>query len=345
MKSLFQIITKQVLSDRKGKTNYAQKYQKYKPFSHCSILGESQRKVYIYKYMTIDTALKCFDRKSDGLGSIRFSELSVWTDNYESRFYDADYSNFSYQPPRLLACCVTGERESEPGWVMYRNNNYSDFSDKKRTEDEKVRNAFCIQIKMRRKEFLKSLNEFAIKKKWRIVEGEVNYGLNNHHISVLHKKSFSTTRNGKVYTQETTGHKSFFHNFNEEKYLSLLLIKRMAYIYENEIRYFAIPQKGTLAENGCMAIGSKKLDKDFIYYIPMDWDSIISEIRVDDSCPDAIYNDFVSKIQSFFNKPITQKPRNMTGTQINERKDTIWISRYDINEDGSGDRGTIVVER
>ena len=41
-----------------------------------------------YRYMDLETALICLENKS-----LRFSEPSLWQDNYESRFYNANYKN------------------------------------------------------------------------------------------------------------------------------------------------------------------------------------------------------------------------------------------------------------
>ena len=62
----------------------------------------------IYKYMNLETALICLK-----LGKLRFSQISEWADEYEKRFYNADYSklgNIKGRTPKLYACCFCVQR-------------------------------------------------------------------------------------------------------------------------------------------------------------------------------------------------------------------------------------------
>ena len=77
-----------------------------------------EKKVYVYKYMTISTALICLKNNT-----LRFSlpTTSSWKDPYESRFYSAEYHNLRLGKRdfdrRLFACCVTKNKLSEPAWI------------------------------------------------------------------------------------------------------------------------------------------------------------------------------------------------------------------------------------
>ena len=77
----------------------------------------------VYKYMDMNTAIKCLE---EGKFTLRFSEPTVWNDNYEKRFYKADYKQFidttkgdEEIPSIVYACCFTRNKTSEAAWKTY----------------------------------------------------------------------------------------------------------------------------------------------------------------------------------------------------------------------------------
>ena len=61
----------------------------------------------------------------------------------------------------------------------------------------------------------------------------------------------------------------FNSSFGRNHYLSLLLIKRPAFYYENEFRYFIVPKKGTVNKQTFPTIR---------------WADMVDQIKVDSAC-------------------------------------------------------------
>lgn len=181
----------------------------------------------VYKYIDRRKFIEYVKKLNDGF-TICFQEPSQWTDPYESRFYEADYSslnniNFLDGHRKMYACCFAMHIESEPSWKMY-------VDDNNNNDDRKI----CIQLKINFKALLDYLNYY-IKEKlegnYMLVAGSVTYKEKSE-INKLHRPD----KNGNL-------NSLYFKNFSFTKYLKLLMIKRKAYIYEDEIRLFLIPTK------------------------------------------------------------------------------------------------------
>lgn len=177
---------------------------------------------FLYRYIP----LSCLTKR------IVFKEPSLWTDKFESRFYRAKYNQTKYPgfPKKLYALCTTLKRDSEAAWKMYLPQNGEPL----------------VQIKINRKTWLKYLNQFA-STRYRIYEGTVNYELKESHIAILHRPFYQRLDKGVLKCYNVTGHDDIFNHFDMDSFLSLLLLKRSAYRYENEVRYFIVPSE----EEGC----------------------------------------------------------------------------------------------
>lgn len=164
--------------------------------------------------------------------SIVFKEPFLWADKFESRFYRANYNQTKYQefPKKLYALCTTLKRDSEAAWKMYLPKNGEPL----------------VQLKINRMKWLEHLNKFAANR-YRIYEGSVNYDLKESHISILHKPTYQRLDKGVLKSHTVTGHDDIFNNFDMDSFMSLLLLKRDAYKYEDEVRYFIVP----LEDNEC----------------------------------------------------------------------------------------------
>lgn len=217
----------------------------FKNYPRCSCIGSRNKNRYIYKYMDIETAILCLQNKS-----IRFVEPTVWLDEYESRFYTADYSlitRHSKYIPKLFACCFTLSKTSEAARKTY-------------SYDKVGLASHCVQFRINKAKFRKLLDLYARDNNCKIYEGPMDYSHTDYIINTLH-----LTSNKK--------HSLIFNShFNLDNYLSLLLLKRQAFYYENEYRFFIIPQKNR-----------KKKAKDIIYpYI--EWPMVVEEIHIDHQC-------------------------------------------------------------
>lgn len=188
-----------------------QELNKLSNYKKVQTIGKSNGKQYIYKYMNAERALEFIANKN-----LCFVEPSSWNDPYESRFYNADYSNLKSfnQPQRIYSTCTTLNKTSEAAWKVYSYN-------------AKGLASRCVLFKIKRSIFLKQLDDFAVKNEFDFYEGKVNYLFYDSIIKDMHLK-------------DKPFYDIFFNNFNLDKYLNLLLIKRQAFEYENELRYFLI---------------------------------------------------------------------------------------------------------
>ncbi len=208
-------------------------------------IGSANRKHNLYKYMNAERAIQFIESKK-----ICFVEPVVWNDPYEKRFYTADYSNFNdYKPPKKIFCtCTTLNETSEAAWSIYSSNSTGLASR-------------CVQFKFNRREFLKTIDNFTVDNSFHFYEGSTVYDLDDYTIKNLHKR-------------ESLLFKKIFEDFDLTKYLNLLLIKRRAFEYENELRYFILPNN----------IG--KTDKLFIEF---NIKELIKSISIDHKCSDFEY--------------------------------------------------------
>lgn len=198
----------------------------------------------LYKYMTIDAFIAGLEGES-----WRFWEPNRWADNYEKRFYCANYHRITNDPEivqRVYATCLTRTRNNEAAWKVY--------------VGKEGLQAHCVQLEINTEVFLDKLLESG----YRIFERRVKY-LDEYQIQTLHKET-------------SNRHVDYFGGFNFNMFLNLLALKRDAYGYENEVRFFALDQKPLPRSTG------KKAE---CINIKMDWANVIRSIRIDSKCSDS----------------------------------------------------------
>ena len=80
-----------------------------------SWLDHLQHIDYCYKYMSLNRALSCLQNNY-----ICFSQPSQWGDQYEKRFYNAEYHvQGNKLLPKFYACCFTSKQDNEAAWIIY----------------------------------------------------------------------------------------------------------------------------------------------------------------------------------------------------------------------------------
>lgn len=219
----------------------------YSKNSYCFFIGAKNLSRHTFKYMDLETAMRCIKGKT-----IRFAQPDTWPDKYEGRFYNADYKNVTNNynnTPKLYACCVTFTKVSEAAWKTY-------------TYNKKGFGSRCVQFRFDKSKFRNELYKFAKsnkQSKYKVYEGDVSYAISDFQIDSLHQKS------SPFYAQ-------YFYDFKLDKYLKLLLIKRPAFKYEEEFRFFMIPDNQN--------IENSHID------VPISWPTIIDEILIDEDCSD-----------------------------------------------------------
>lgn len=193
----------------------------------------------IYKYMKIDYFKDGIDKKE-----FVFVSPEEWFDKYERRFLFTKFDNPKYEQKKMRCACFTSDRYwgEEAGWKSY------GFG-----SDGKV-----VRFKVKFDVLLKFLNEYATKVKAKIYIGEAMYGLAVKEINEIHKI-------------QSPYYKVFFpRDFKDENYLSLMLLKRKAFSYENEIRIFIYYD----------TVETSSTKRPLLEKVPVNYEDIISEIYI-----------------------------------------------------------------
>ena len=192
-------------------------FNSYKPVRHLSPDEKSQiKKNFLYKYLNEDGF------KGTLANGIRFVEPSKWNDKFETRFSTANYQKINPSfPKRLYATCFTSAKNNEAAWKAY-----MDPTNPLKTPSSQM----CFRLKINRKHLKLKLMEII---GYKFYEAPVVY-LPEYTISNMHMPNIAGA---------TRIHNSFFQNqpFDLDKFLSLLIIKREHFSYEQEVRYFAVP--------------------------------------------------------------------------------------------------------
>lgn len=243
----------------------------------------------VYKYMNLDSFLCSLYGKS-----IRFSEPSKWPDKYETRFYCANYDNITEKEyaQKLYATCVTRAQNNEAAWKVYaRNEGLS---------------GHCVQLDINVMQLRKELknSQFIIEERFMVYCSE-------HYILNLHKK-------------ESNDYNLFFNPFSKDNFLRLLSLKWDAFKYEEEIRFFAIPEDG-----GERSISS---DKAQTVDISVNWGKLLNKVRIDKKCTQA---ELAAIIQAChyagINPKFSKEPIDFVIPSISNGQE-ILFELYDIDE-------------
>ena len=241
--------------------------QKIKGYDNIFWLGEkkSTQTHVLYKYMNVKYAIE-FLRT----GHFLITEPSAWSDPYERRFYTADYSNIEgFKPHRIYCTCFTQKCSNEAAWRMYSSKNTGIAS---RT----------IRFEFRRSALLQALDRGL--SSGRIYLGNASYDYTSKQIDGLHLK-------------KSPLYQKYFDSFSLDKFLNLLLIKRKAFEYEQEVRMFLIEEDaGDIWDE----MGIEVNEKQFLAFHTEIMKQMIKSISVDPICDDLEYNMIKTSIMSVF---------------------------------------------
>lgn len=180
-----------------------------------------------YKYMSFrrfDESTGT-DKNDDDLREyLAFVTPAKWIDPFESLYYNADFSSHNYHAHPIACLCVTGHpyTNEEASWRAYT-----------RKGEKAIRVGYDID------KLLTLLNDYANKNNCTIYIGKVNYNLDKKEIIALAKAN-----------EQNDLHQFYFpSHMGIEHYLSLMLLKRKAFQYENEIRFFIVRNDGGTFDN------------------------------------------------------------------------------------------------
>lgn len=246
----------------------------------------------IYKYMTLDAAILSLEKKS-----WRFWEPLKWSDRYESRFYCADYDDLNVPKGcvrRVYATCLTKKKNSDAAWKVYAGN--------------VGLQSHCVQFEIDVASFRDELSKYC-KHGWS--EKTVNYQ-REEYIKELHKSS-------------AKDHDKYFRNFDFNFFLNLLALKRDAYAYENEVRFFVT--KSEFESRNHIRKKAAYID------VKMDFGKIIKGIRVDNKCTDSELIALRYSCRKCGINPVFHGNRNLPDLDLEDFSNlkTIKVFLFDIN--------------
>lgn len=183
----------------------------------------------IDKYIPLDRFIKTIDSKE-----LVFVSPEAWYDPFEQRFFGIACSPKGYKTEDIACMCFSEKsiRNEDACWKVYANSG-----------EKAVRVSFNYVI------LLQLLNEYAKSNGFKVFIGQANYSLEKKDIKELHNPN-------------SAHHNEYFPNkMTRENYLSLMLLKRKSFEYENEIRFFLVKD-------------AIKFDKDNLLKIPCDYKAL-----------------------------------------------------------------------
>lgn len=186
---------------------YKRIYQEYK---HITFLDDTYEKTTkFFKYIDIESLLTMLQS-----GRMVYVEPSHWYDPFEKLFYEADYTALGFDKPKVFCSCFTRKPTNEAAWIMY-----SHFRKGLASRSAKLELDPIV--------YYDFLETHGILTNSQIYIANVDYSLSEQTIKKLHLKT-------------SKKHDKYFRDFSLEKFIKLLLIKRKAFEYEQEIRIFII---------------------------------------------------------------------------------------------------------
>ncbi len=175
----------------------------------------------IFKYMPIDRFIQSVDDME-----LVFVSPEMWYDPFEQLYYGIDCSNKGYTTEDI-ACMCASEKSStneDACWRVYAGTNTK-----------------TVRISLEQDKLLRVLDKYALNYGYEVYIGKVNYAFEKQEIKNLYKPS-------------STHYAKFFPDtMSREHYLSLMLLKRKSFQYENEIRIFLV-KDNIKFDNGLLKI-------------------------------------------------------------------------------------------
>lgn len=161
-----------------------------------------------YKYMPLDRFIASVNKNE-----FIFVSPSLWKDPFERLYFNVDCSTHGYETDNIACLCVSEKSSTneDASWKAYADNG------------EKA-----VRLSINRVLFLEFLDSYAEQHGYDVYIGRAQYWLEKREIMNLYKS-------GKPY------HDLFFPKSMERMhYLSVMLLKRSAFDYENEVRIFLV---------------------------------------------------------------------------------------------------------
>lgn len=292
---------------------------------------------YFYKYMDLESALRCMERKTkarkiEKSPNLRFVEPTSWEDQYEGRFYTACYKSDdgkgglvnvdSKVTPFLYACCFSAKRENEAAWVLYSHNRIGLASR-------------CVEFTLNRMKFREEL--VRNQKNCVLYIGAVQY-VNKEKIDCIHLPKIGKDNH------VNEDYNMYFRPFTKESYLNLLLLKRSAFEHEKEVRVFIVPNdevghpKTRRDKEGGFPLNAKPHAR----FVDIDWVEVIEEVRIDENCSDYEVSLLQKSLDELVKRKI-KKDTNMTEEQLKKLKSRFQLKKFNPYKDDNLKDGPITI--
>lgn len=163
----------------------------------------------LFKYMLFEIFVKSVKEKE-----LVFVSPKKWKDPFECRFYETDYSSLGYKRPEIACMCMTynSTKNEEASWKLYANPNNK-----------------TLKITIDFTELCGILDDYAEKNNSEVYIGKAIY--------LFTKKDIQSLQISK-----DKNHDTFFpkKGFSIEHYLTLMLLKRVSFTFEDEVRIFIV---------------------------------------------------------------------------------------------------------
>ena len=168
----------------------------------------SNDKSTIFKYMSLDRFVKSVDNKE-----LVFVSPETWHDPFEQLYYGIDCSSRGYKTEDIVCMCVSEKSSTNEDacWRVYSG-----------------ANSKTVRLSIEKDILLKLLDDYSDGEGYEVYIGKVNYLYEKKDIKTIHNPSSS------LYN------KYFPAVMKVEHYLSLMLLKRKSFNYENEVRIFLV---------------------------------------------------------------------------------------------------------
>lgn len=189
----------------------------YSEYSHIHMLNGYAfpgDKTTVFKYMPLDRFVKSVDDKV-----LTFVSPEKWYDPFEQLYFGIDCSAKGYYTEDIVCMCVSEKSSTneDASWRVY-----AGSSNK------------TVRISIEQEKLLQLLENYAASQGYEVYIGKANYSFEKKDIQGLHSAS-------------SPYYNDFFPStMKVEHYLSLMLLKRSAFKYENEVRIFLV--KNTISE-------------------------------------------------------------------------------------------------
>ncbi len=195
---------------------------------------------------------------------LHFKEPLFWHDPVEKLIYTAKFPNeFENNIPKVFACCMTKNQLSEAAWIAYGYNKTG-------------LGAKCVKFSFNSSKLCSELAEKA---------KEAGYTL---YAGMVHYLSFDSIR--ELSDSNSMIYKTIFQDgFNKESFLKMLLLKREAFYYEKEIRFFLVSASDTNNQRTKTEVQKLVQEKHF-ENLKIKLKGIVNKIYYSESCTEVESN-------------------------------------------------------